>query len=70
MVKSLISDRVAWKRTLKSQLSIKEARWKEKCAKKHVRYKANAAANDVPKKASSFICPNCARDSKAHYKPL
>ena len=63
---TLASDRVAWKRTLKSQLPIGEAKWKEKCAEKRARRKANAAANEVPQPASCFICPNCARDCKAH----
>ena len=62
---TLASDRVAWKRTLKSQLPIGEAKWKEKCAEKRARRKANAAANEVPQPASPFICPNCARDCKA-----
>ena len=44
---TLASDRVSWKRTLKSQLPIGEAKWKEKCAEKRARRKANAAANEV-----------------------
>lgn len=63
---ALASDRVAWRRTLKAQLPVGEAKWKEKCAEKRARRKAKAAACDVPQTVtSSFTCPNCGRDCKA-----
>ena len=61
----LASDRDAWKRTLKRQLPIGEAKWKAKAAEKREKRKEKAKANELPHPPSSFICGNCGRDCKA-----
>ena len=62
------SDRVAWRRTLRSQLVHGEGKLKADAAAKRARRKERnqLKADGVPQnQSSSFICEYCGRDCKA-----